>query len=562
MILARSALLAAVATATLGACSAPPPAVPRLGQAGLAQQPLSTGDYRESGRGRPGGTIRISAAADTGTLDLHSISHTNAQWLGRLMFDNLVYLDDRGHPTPWLAESWDISSDGRTYTFRLRRGVTFSDGAPFDAEAVRINLEHMRDPATKSPLAAAYIAPYVDGRVVDRYTFEARLSAPYAPFLNVLAQSWLAMMSPRAIRENPKGLASKPVGSGPFVVESYRRQQGIRLVRRRDYAWAPAFLAHRGPALADRIEVSFVPEGLIRYASLASGQFDLTIDAPPQNAAAIRADPGLVLDNRVRTGIASRAISFNVARPPFDDLRVRQALAFATGRDGIARSNGFGEFRAKTDFLASNTADYDSSAAGLLRHDPGRANRLLEAAGWTGRAADGIRVRRGRRLGAQVLVTEGAALSPVIVAFQADARRIGFDLEIVQLTAPMLTKRRLAGDYQALGGGVWHTNTPDALYINFSSREIASKQRIGQNVSRLRDAELDRLLAAARGSGNPAERERLYGEAQRRLVWLAPAVPLHENHTITARRRALKGVLFDTSHNTPVLTAAWLDERA
>lgn len=534
----------------------------RVTPAEFSEPVLSTGLYRQTEAGRAGGTIRLSASSDTGTLNLHSISHGNAQWLGRLIFDNLIYLDDQERPSPWLAKSWTISPDGKTYTFKLREGVTFSDGAAFDAEAVKVNLEHMRDPATKSPLAAAYIAPYASGRVLDRYTFEATLREPYAPFLNVLAQSWLAMMSPKAIRENPKGLSSKPVGSGPFVVTSYRRQQGITLARRPDYNWSPDFIRHRGPALAERVEIGFVPEALIRYASLRSGQYDLTFDAPPQNAAAIRANPGLVLDNRIRTGIVSRAVSFNVDRPPFDQLKVRQALAYATGREGIARGTGFGLFKTKTDFLAGNTEDYDPSARGWLRQDPAWANRLLDEAGWTGRDGDGIRTRGGQRLTAEVLTTEGATFSPVVVAFQSDVRKIGFDLKIVQLTAPMLTKRRLAGDYQALTGGVWHTNTPDALYINYSGSEVASKQRIGQNVSRLRDAEFDRLVAQARTSIDSAAREKAYARAQRRLVWLAPAVPIYENHTITAYRRALKGVLYDTSHNTPVLTAAWVDDRS
>lgn len=523
---------------------------------------LSTGDYRQTQTGRAGGTIRVSAAADTGTLDLHSIAHTNAQWLGRLIFDNLVYLDDQGRPSPWLAKSWTISPDGRTYTFHLREGVTFSDGAAFDAEAVRLNLEHMRDPATKSPLAAAYIAPYVSGRVLDRYTFEATLREPYAPFLNVLAQSWLALMSPKAIKENPKGLASNPIGSGPFVVTSYRRQQGITLVRRPDYDWAPDFIGHRGPAFADGVEINFIPESLIRYASLASDQYDLTIDAPPQNAAAIRSNPELLLDNRVRTGIASRAISFNVEQAPFNELKIRQALAFATGRDGIAHSNGFGLFRAKADFLASNTQDYDAAAGTFLLQDLTRANRLLDEAGWIRRDADSIRTRGSKRLTAEVLTTENASLSPVLVAFQSDVRAIGFDLRIVQLTTPILTQRRIGGDYQALSSGVWHTNTPDALYINYSGSEVASKKRIGQNVSRLRDAEFDRLVEQARVTTDPAAREQAYALAQQRLVWLAPAVPVYENHTITARRRTLNGVLFDTSHNTPVLTAAWLDRQS
>src|SRR5690606_15734392 len=250
----------------------------------------------------------------------HAITHTNAQWLGRLLFDNLVYLDEQGRPAPWLARSWEISEDGLTYTFHLRDDVTFSDGERFNAEALRVNLEHMRDPATKSPLAAAYIVPYEEGRVIDEYTFEARLREPYAAFLDVLAQSWLAIYSPKAIRENAARLNEAPVGSGPFVLESYQRQQGIRLVRRADYAWAPPVIGHAGPAYLERIEIDFVPEALIRYSALASGEYHLTLDAPPQNASAIRGNPALVFDKRIRKGNPSRTITFNTEKFPFEEI--------------------------------------------------------------------------------------------------------------------------------------------------------------------------------------------------------------------------------------------------
>src|SRR5260221_160243 len=102
----------------------------------------------------------------------------------------------------------------------------------------------MRDPATKAAMTTAYIAPYIDGKVLDEYTFPANLREPYSAFLNVLAQSWLGMYSAKAIREKPKQLGESPVGSGPFLVESYTRQQGIRLVKRPDYHWSPPFLRH------------------------------------------------------------------------------------------------------------------------------------------------------------------------------------------------------------------------------------------------------------------------------------------------------------------------------
>lgn len=517
-------------------------------------------DYVAQGRGKSGGTLRVSTASDTGTLDLHAISSTNAQWLGRILYDNLVYLDDQGNITPWLAESWDVSPDGKTYTFRLRNDVTFSDGAKFNAEAVRINLEHMRDPATKSPLAAAYISPYTNGEVVDEYTFRANLSEPYSPFLNVLAQSWLCMISPKAIRENPEKIGEAPVGSGPFVVESYTRQQGIRFVRREDYHWAPPFIEHHGPAYLDRIEIDFIPEPLIRYSSLVSGKHDFTIDAPPQNAAAVRGDRRLTLDSRIRKGNPTRAITFNVEKPPFDDVRVRRALAHALDREGITRIAGFGEYESKSDFLAANTRYYDPSWIDALRYDPGMAGQLLDEAGWTGRDAEGFRVRDGLRLGAEILVTEAVTPSPVAVAVQSDLKKIGFDLRIVQLPITQVTQRRHQNDYQALSGGVWHTNTPDGLYILYHSQEIISPQRIGQNSSRLRDDILDDLLSRARRSSDPEELGRLYSRAQKRLTEVVPAVPIHENYTLVAYRKPLRGLIFDTSHNTAVFTAAWLEE--
>src|SRR6478609_2336001 len=191
----------------------------------------ATSDYQEQQRGRPGGTLRLTTTSDNGTLDVQVLADTTTKWLGRILFDSLVYLDHQGQPAPWLARSWRISEDGKVYTFRLREGVTFSDGTPFDAEAVRVNLQRIRDPATRARMTTAYIAPYMEGKVVDAYTFEAHLSEPYTPFLHVLAQAWFGMYSPKAILQSAKSLAERPVGSGPFVLESYSRQLGAVFVR-------------------------------------------------------------------------------------------------------------------------------------------------------------------------------------------------------------------------------------------------------------------------------------------------------------------------------------------
>ncbi|MCX2901659.1 ABC transporter substrate-binding protein [Pseudomonas mandelii] len=516
-------------------------------------------DFHEPATGRNGGTLKVSAASDAGSFDIHALSNGNIQWLGRILFDCLVYQDEAGNISPWLARSWEISDDGKTYTFHLRDDVTFSDGEKFNAAALQTNLEHMRDPATKSPLAAAYIAPYLDGKVVDEYTFEAHLREPYTPFLDVLAQSWLGMISPKQIREAPKSIATQPVGSGPFVLQSYSRDQGAVFVKRAGYHWAPAVTRHVGEAYLDRIELSYVPEAMIRFTSLESGQSDFALDAPAQNAAAIRANPGLVMRSRIRKGNPSRSMTFNVEQAPFDDVLVRRAVAKAIDREGLAWISGFGEFISKADLLAANTRFYqpDSDA---LAYDVNVANALLDEAGWTGRDAQGYRSKNGQRLQATLLAYDNPAFpASVSVAIQADLKKVGFDMPIEMLPLTRVTEKRYAGKFQAIASGYWHTNTPDGLFVLYHSQSISTAKLIGQNAGRFRDAELDRLLSAARRSRDPLELQALYRQAQQRLVETVPAVPSVESQVLTAYGQQVKGVIFDTSHNVPFFTSIWLD---
>lgn len=564
--LARLVVLASVVA--LGACK-PASEAPRnsvssadgvLRDGSLSYAPE---DYREAAPGKPGGTLRISTASDTTTLDVHSISHGNVQWLGRILFDCLLYQDEQGNISPWLAKSWDISPDGKTYTFHLRDDVTFSDGEKFNARAVQINLEHMRDPATKSPLAAAYIAPYVNGRIVDEYTFEAHLREPYSPFLDVLAQSWLSMISPRQILEAPKSIAEHAIGSGPFVLESYTRDQGATFVKRKGYNWAPPVTRHNGEAYLDRLELSIVPEPMIRFSALESGQSDFTVDAPAQNARAIRSNPDLQMSSRIRKANPFRSLTFNVEQFPFQDVQVRRAVAKAIDRDGLAWITGFGEYQPKGDFLAANTRYYDPAFKDVLAYDVAEANHILDQAGWSERDARGYRVKDGQRLSARLLMYEtGAFPGSVAVAIQADLKKVGFELAIDLLPLAQVTERRYASNFQAIAGGYWHTNTPDGLYILYHSNAISTPKLIGQNAGRFRDDALDAALSAARRSTDPVELAALYRTAQQRLVETVPAVPVYESHVLVAYRKAVKGVIFDTSHNTPFFTSVWLDQEA
>ena len=214
----------------------------------------------------------------------------------------------------------------------------------------------------------------------------------------------------------------------------------------------------------------------------------------------------------------------------------------------------------KADFLASTTRYYDPRWSTALAYNPKEANRLLDEAGWSRRDPQGFRVRDGRRLGADVLTQDSPLTAAINAAVQGELKKVGFELRIVQLPLAQLADRRNAGDYQALGAGVWHTNTPDALYILHHSSEITSAKRIGQNTAHVRDPALDDLLLRARHGTDPAELKTLYSAAQKRIIEIVPGIPLDENNSVVAYNRELRGLLFDTSHNTPYLTAAWLGD--
>ena len=513
----------------------------------------------QSSSGEPveGGTLALSISAEPGCLDGHSISATQQQILGRIIYDNVVTLDEEGNVAPYLADSWDISEDGKTYTFHLKEGVTFSDGSPWNAEVLGQNLEHMRDPATKSPLAAAYIAPFVDGTVIDEYTFEAHLAHAYTPFLYNLAQSWLGMTSGKAITESPETLCQAPVGSGPFVVEDYNVGQSISYVKREGYTWGPDWLGYDGEAHLDGIEITVVPEAVIRYETLVSGQYDVTENVPPQNAAALEGNDAFVYENLIRAG-SPYALSFNVSRAPFDDIRVRKAFVAAVDREAVTDSVGFNTYTAKDNFLSTATPYYDSTAEGQLVYDPDTANELLDEAGWTERDSDGYRTKGGTRLTVVVPTVESATPSALLIQLQGEVKKVGIEMRIDQYPQAQLSEIRYAGEYDGLAG-VWHTNTPDVLFIRHHSSEITG-DRIGQNSSYLSDPELDELLETSRGATDGDKAREAYSQAQHRLLELVPGLPLYENPSQWAyAKNSVQGVATDTSHPVPVFTKAWLE---
>ncbi|HVI86482.1 MAG TPA: ABC transporter substrate-binding protein, partial [bacterium] len=171
----------------------------------------------------PGGTLTLGITSDPITLDPHASAYANSYLVGSLnLIESLVYQQPDGKTVPWLASAYRVSTDGRTFTFTLRRDVRFTDGAAFNADAVKWNLDRIVNPNFRPGGAINALVGYAGTTVVDDHTVQVHFKEPYAPFLAYAAGGVLGMLSPKTTAaQTPAAVAHGAVGSGPFVVAEY-----------------------------------------------------------------------------------------------------------------------------------------------------------------------------------------------------------------------------------------------------------------------------------------------------------------------------------------------------
>jgi len=470
--------------------------------------------------------------------------------------DSLFWQNEEGEFEPWLATGYEVNADGTVYTLGIREGVTFHDGAALNAEAVKANFDYMVDPATKSQLAGAYLKPYDHSVVVDEYTLEVHLKQPYSAFINILAQSYFALLSPVQITEAPETTCEAPIGSGPFKVTKWTRGQSIEYVRNDDYNWGPPG-SHEGAAYLEKLKLLLVPEDQVRYNALLAGEVDAIVPTPAENVTAIEASADFEYQYLVRPGTAY-SLHLNNSRAPFDDARVRQALAASFDREEVVSAISFGVLDV-SDFLTDSTPDFAPDLTKQITHDTDLANDLLDDAGWTERDSDGYRTKNGERLRAVApIVGERASEKRAVELVQAEAKKVGIEIAIELVDATTFTSRHWAGDYD-IYSGLWSSNTADMLWLRWSSANISTPEMLGQNAAKFSDPTFDALVEDARRSTDDTERNELYREAQERLTELVPSIPLYAARVDTSYPNYVKGVHYDRAYIQPVWFDVWLD---
>ena len=483
-----------------------------------------------------GGTFVYATGKDISCLDPHVGGDMPQASIAAQYLDSLVSQDENGDIHPWLAESWESSEDGLTWTFKLRDDVKFTDGTPFDATALKVNLDRMVDPATQSSTAGGYLKPYVGTEVVDATTAVVTLNRPYAAFLEVLAQPFLGIQSPTALERPQDENCASPVGSGPFKIVGYTPQQEVQLVRNEDYNSAPPFAENSGPASIEKITWRIIPENATRYGALRTGEVDAIDFLPPENFAEAEADSRIELNLNDRPGNPT-SLALNTTRAPFDDIDVRKAFLLAANVEAGIDSVFLGTSTYAGGPLSHVTRFYSPDFEDVYAYDLDEANELLDAAGWSETDSDGYRTKDGKRLTVSLPLTPEewpAATVELFTQIQANAKQAGFEVKIDNVDGATGYERNISFDYD-LRAEYWNTNTADVLRIVFSTEYLESAGWV-PNGSGYSNSELDTILNDALATNDAEEREDLYYEAQKIISGEALQLTLYSQSTQLASR--------------------------
>ncbi len=492
--------------------------------------------------GRPveGGTLVYAVNTEPTNLDPHASPQDITGLYTRPVLDSLVALDDQGRVHPWLASSWEISADQKTYTFKLREGVKFSDGAVFDAAAVKANLDHIVDPKTKSQLAAGFIAPYTGSEAVDARTVKVSFSRPHSPFLAALATAYFGVQSPESLKKGPEELAKRVIGTGPFVIDEFTPRQGITYHRNPDYDWAPPTAAHSGPAHLEKLEIKLLAEDSVRLGALTSGQVDAIASVPPVNVKQLEADSRFTLQTKQAPG-GNYSYYPNTADGVFTDVKVRRAFRDGIDFKTVIEKLYFGVFQPAFRPISPATHGYDKSTETQGKYDPDGAAKLLDEAGWTGRDAQGYRTKDGERLTLRWPFLKAFAREQrdtLAQQIQAEAKKAGFEVVFDDVTVAEYLPKVIKGDYD-LADFSWQRADGDALRNLFSPSSITDGEQYGQNLARYDDKEVDGWLDDSLNTTDLAERAALYSKVQQKVNTDVAVFPVYVfNYVLGSSKRA------------------------
>jgi peptide/nickel transport system substrate-binding protein len=463
---------------------------------------------------------------------------------------------------PWIAESWSSNPDKTEYTFKLRPGVTFSDGTPLDANAVAKNFDTygLGNKALRLPVSEV-INNYDHSEVIDPLTVKFYFKRSSPGFLQGTATigSGLVSLSTLNRQYDELGDARHIIGSGPFVVSGETLGREVDLSVRKDYHWGPAKLAQQGRANLDAIKVIVTPEDSVRIGALQAGQADFIRQIQAYDEKQTQ-DQGFTIYAAPTRGV-NDSIAFRPDNPLVADIRVRQALLHATDSKQIVDTLFSANYPPAKSVIASSAAGF-VDLSDKLTFDLAKANRLLDDAGWQ-KGSDGLRQKDGKKL----LLTVYESLpqpqnKAVLQLVSQQWGKVGARLNILAGDAGSRVADNL--DPQKTPASVVEVGRadPDVIKSQFypTNRDGLLQQGGTSQNSKFIDNSLNQLLLGIASEVDPAKRLQIAGEAQKYLLDQAYVIPFFEEPQVFAGAPYLKGVNFEAV-GRPSFYGAWLEKR-
>lgn len=469
-------------------------------------------------------TLTIASGTDIENMNIHTVTSSPSFSVLEHIYETLFSMSPEGVLEPLLAESIEATTDN-TYIITLKEGISFTDGTPFNAEAVKANLDWVlnTDNAATFRFLLVVGGEPAEVEVLDEYTVQITTATPFAPLPAHLSHGSLAMVSPLLLEEGADAMATNAIGTGPYMLSRWDRGEQVVLTSNADY-WGEQ------PAIGELV-FKVVQEDGARIVEIESGTVDVAVRIPPADIARLEANPDVTVE--ITPGLRTIYIFFNNTQAPFDDVRVRQAVNYAVDQEAIVEALFEGAALVSTAPFASPIFGYSEQTP--YEYNPERARELLDEAG----------IEPGTTL--TLYHPTGRYVQDALVAdaVRAQLNEVGLDVELRTLEWPQYVPfvRRAAPDnevqFAMLG---WGTPTVDADYALFALFH-SSEHPPGFNGAFYSNEEVDALLEEARSTLDPEARQAAYAEAIATIWEDAPWLFLYSEIQVTAIRNNVSGFI-------------------
>lgn len=471
--------------------------------------------------------VIVLSSSEAGAPNQDPIRATLLSLVSNLIYDRLVEQDDDQSYHPHLAESWETTTDGMNWTFKLRRGVTFHDGEPFNAATIVWWIGKYKGSANE------YMTAAIDHvEIVDDYTVRFVMKRPEPNLIFNLAQQFMGIPSPTSYEASGDSYGvTEAIGTGPYKLESFVVGQETVLVANEDYAWGSDLSENRGAPHIKRLTLREIPDSSTAFLELKTGGVGMLSSVPNEFLPQLQKEKQIGFRNL--PGIGVTYLNFNSQSRPFTDVTMRQATALAIDQSAVLKSVYSGAGQEAHQFLISSLAESKVDPQFEIRHDLDKAKKLLDQTGWTS-GSDGVRTKDKKRLSIKLWTRSETEFKRTAEIVQAQLKALGMETEIVTFDNTTLRDQLRKGEHELVVSH-YDWNNADILDWFYSAKNIPFP-----NSAMWNDVKSEELHDIAMlQSKNWDERVANFKKYQEYLLSQFTFTPLHEPAQNTAYNKDL-----------------------